>query len=71
MDVCCDTCRFSQFDQGGGACKRYPPTVLMANVMTETGARSAPVGVYPPIRITDSCGEWKIKILMAGSPPSD
>ncbi len=71
MDVCCGNCRFGHFDQEGGACKRYPPTVILANVMTGSGPKTAPVGVYPPVRLSDQCGEWKVKIILSGSPLPD
>ena len=45
-----------------GFCYRYPPTVLPVQVQTMAGVQSGVQSFYPPVRDTQYCGEYRVKL---------
>lgn len=65
----CDTCKFCGIMMGGAAskeivliCRKSPPTVSTALIMTPTGPGWQTWAGWGPVQKTDWCGAWEAKL---------
>lgn len=62
----CSTCRFmAPLPQGGGNCRRYPPTIVSVphtpRMADDTGMGGSIEQYFPFIADTDWCGEHRTR----------
>jgi len=51
---------------GQGSCRRYPPSLLVL----ETPQGPQPATIFPAVKISEWCGEYRVKILEASAIPA-
>lgn len=71
MTTTCHTCKhfiqqLSDRNTVQGTCRRYPPGIVLLN--TPRGPQ--PVSIFAAVKISESCGEHRGKILEASSIPA-